>query len=454
MKSVYTFLTVLIFLQVSFSQDVVGNWTGELNFQGNSLDLNFQVYKNENGYKSSLSVPAQSLSDFKSTSTSFVDSLLSIELKPLGIRYQGKWSTTDTIVGNFVQNGLSLKLNLIRGNTKLNRPQEPMPPYDYYEEEIKFRNETDSIHLSGTLTLPDKKGNFPAVILISGSGPQDRNSYIMGHKPFLLLAHELTQSGVAVLRFDERGVGQSEGEFQEASLDDLIADVKSAFDYLKKRPEVDSKKIGLLGHSLGGILAPRLATKEEISFLVLLAAPGIDGNKMMLKQRADFLKLRGLNDTQVEKSNEMLSTTYDFILSTEAEGQQMKDELSVFFADNYADVMMEKELMAMAEQLSSRELLGILRNKPSTYLSLVNCPVLAIGGSKDFQVSSKENLEAIELELKKGGNQHVEIKEFEGLNHLLQESETGDISEYGVIEQTMSPEVLEHVKEWIKRQVN
>jgi alpha/beta superfamily hydrolase len=454
MKSVYTFLTVLIFLQVSFSQDVVGNWTGELNFQGNSLDLNFQVYKNENGYKSSLSVPAQSLSDFKSTSTSFVDSLLSIELKPLGIRYQGKWSTTDTIVGNFVQNGLSLKLNLIRGNTKLNRPQEPMPPYDYYEEEIKFRNETDSIHLSGTLTLPDKKGSYPAVILISGSGPQDRNSYIMGHKPFLLLAHELTQSGVAVLRFDERGVGQSEGEFQEASLDDLIADVKSAFDYLKKRPEVDSKKIGLLGHSLGGILAPRLATKEEISFLVLLAAPGIDGNKMMLKQRADFLKLRGLNDTQVEKSNEMLSTTYDFILSTEAEGQQMKDELSVFFADNYADVMMEKELMAMAEQLSSRELLGILRNKPSTYLSLVNCPVLAIGGSKDFQVSSKENLEAIELELKKGGNQQVEIKEFEGLNHLLQESETGDISEYGVIEQTMSPEVLEHVKEWIKRQVN
>lgn len=453
MKYLYTFFTALCFFQGSYSQDVTGEWTGELNYAGNSLDLNFLVYKDKNAYKSALSVPAQSVSDFKSTSTSFTDSILAIELKPLGIKYQGKWVTKDTIVGNFVQNGMSLKLNLIRGNKKLNRPQEPIPPYDYYEEEVRFSNEKDSISFAGTLTMPHKEGNFPAVILISGSGPQDRNSYIMGHKPFLLLAHELTQSGVAVLRFDERGVGESEGEFLEASLDDFVDDVKSAFNYLIERPEIDSKKIGLIGHSLGGILAPKIAITEDVSFLVLLAAPGIDGHKMMLKQRADFLKLRGLNETQVEKSNEMFSSTYDYILSTKAEGQQLKDELMVFFTDNYANVMMEKELMAMAEQLTTKELLGILRNKPSAYLSLVNCPVLAIAGSNDFQVSSKENLEAIELELRRGGNQQIEIKEFEGLNHLLQESETGDLSEYGVIEQTMSPKALDYIKEWINGQV-
>lgn len=453
MKALYTTIFVLFFLQNTYSQDISGDWTGELSYAGSSLDLNFLVYKNETGYVSSLSVPVQGVTDFQSTSTTFVDSLLTVELKPLGIRYQGKWSTEDTIVGNFVQNGMSLKLNLIRGNSELYRPQEPKPPFTYYVENIKFRNQSDGNDFSGTLTLPQKEGKFPVVILISGSGPQDRNSYIMGHKPFLLLAHELTQSGVGVLRFDERGVGESDGDFMEATVEDFVDDVRSAYQFLKERPEVDSKQIGLLGHSLGGVIAPRLATQEDISFLVLLAAPGVDGHKMMLKQRADFLKLRGLNDTQIEKSNEMFSDTYNYILSSKAEGQQLEAELMAFFTDNYANMMMEKELMAMAEQLSSKELLGILRNKPSTYLSMVTCPVLAIGGSKDFQVASKENLEAIQLELAKGGNTNVDIKEFDGLNHLLQESETGDISEYGIIEQTMSPEVLEYIKSWLGKTV-
>lgn len=449
MKAFFTTIFVLFALIKTYSQDISGDWTGELNFAGNTLDLNFLIYKQGAEYYSTLSVPAQSLYDFKSTSTSLVDSLLTIDLKPLGIKYQGEWSTKDTIAGNFTQNGMSLKLNLIRGNTKLNRPQEPKPPYDYHVEDVEFRNEKDSINLAGTLTLPKKEGKFPIVILISGSGPQDRNSFILGHKPFLLLAHELTQSGVGVFRYDERGVGESEGEFLEATLDDFMADVKSAYVFLKTRDEVDKEKIGLLGHSLGGVIAPRLAVKEDISFLILLAAPGIDGDEMMLKQRADFLKLRGLNDKQVEQSNEVFKNAYRFIRTNNASGEEFKVELTQFMKDNYADAMMEKELMTIVEQLSSNEFLGLLRNRPSQYLGLVNCPVLALGGSKDFQVASKENLAAIETELNKAGNPDVEIKEFEGLNHLFQECETGDVSEYGVIEQTMSPEVIEYIIDWL-----
>ncbi|MFD0931229.1 alpha/beta hydrolase family protein [Psychroflexus salinarum] len=451
MKFFYIILFSLLISFTNYAQDISGDWTGELNFAGTSLVINFKIYKSEGKYQSLISSPAQNLSDLKTTSTSLADSLLTIDIETLRAKYKGKWSTKDTIAGNFIQNGMSLKLNLSRGNTKLERPQEPQPPFDYYVEDVVFTNAKDSIDLAGTLTLPKKEGEFPVVILISGTGPQDRNSTILRHKPFLLLAHELTQSGVGVFRFDERGVGESEGEFLKAELEDFITDVKSAYDFLKVRDDINSEKIGLLGHSIGGVVAPRLAVKEDISFLILLAAPGIDGDKMMLKQRADFLKIRGLNDTQVEQSNEIFENTFKFIRTSSATGKQFEVELIQFMKENYADVMMEKELKAIVEQVLSKEILGLLRNRPSQYLSLVDCPVLAIGGTNDFQVSSKENLEAIELAVKKGGNEKIEIKEFEGLNHLFQESETGDSAEYGTIEQTMSPEVLKYIKDWMMR---
>ncbi len=453
MKSTLTFLIFLFLLHTSFSQSIEGEWTGELSFAGNTLDLNFFIYKENEQYLSTLSVPAQSVNDFKSTSTSLVDSILTIELKPLGITYKGKWSQLDTITGTFLQNGASLALNLVRGNKKINRPQEPKPPHTYHVEDVEFKNEIDGTNLAGTLTLPSQEGSFPAVILISGSGPQDRNSSILGHKPFLLLAHEFTQNGYAVLRYDERGVGESEGEFIEASLNDFLEDARSAVHYLQRRPEVNSEQLGLLGHSIGGVIAPQLSIQEEIAFLILLAAPGIDGDTMMLQQRADFLKLRGLTDQQIEQSNLIFKETYEFIRTTSASGDQFEVELRRFLKDNYSSNLMEKELEALVEQLTSKELLGLLRNRPARYLNKVTCPVLALGGSKDFQVAATENLEAIKNEVLKGGNSRVQVKEFDGLNHLLQECETGDLSEYGTIEQTMSPKVLEYILNWLNKSI-
>lgn len=453
MKAVLISILVLFLFQSLFAQDVSGDWTGQLKFEGNALDLNFKIYKKDGEYLSLLSVPAQNLNDFKSTTTSIVDSLLTIELQPLGIRYEGKLTSKDTIEGSFFQNGMTLPLNLTRGNTRLKRPQEPQPPFPYHVEDVTFRNEKDNIQLSGTLTLPQKTGRFPVVILISGSGPQDRNSTIMEHKPFLLLAHELTQSGIGVLRYDERGVARSEGDFKSAELSDFVNDVRSAYEFLKTRPEVEASRIGLLGHSIGGIIAPKAAVQEDVAFLVLLAAPGVDGDQLMLKQRADFLKLRGLTDVQIEKSNAIFKEAYQFMKNSPATGDELDYALTQFMKENYAEVMMEKKLLALVEQLTSNELSGLIRNTPSQYLEKVDCPVLAIGGTKDFQVASSENLVALEAALKKGGNSRVEIKEFEGLNHLFQESETGDVMEYGKIEQTMSPQVLDYIKNWIKKTV-
>lgn len=450
MKNLFSIILSVLVSLSALSQNLSGDWTGELKFAGNTLDMNYKIYESDGDLKSMLSIPAQNLIDFKTTSTSFIDSLLIIEMESLGAKFQGKLSTNDTIVGNFYQNGMTLKLNLVRGNTQLNRPQEPQPPFDYYVEDVVFLNKSGNINLSGTLTLPEKEGQFPVVILISGSGPQDRNSYIMGHKPFLLLADELTKNGIGVLRYDERGVGESEGEFSSATIADLTADVKSAFDYLKTRQDVDEDKIGLLGHSLGGVIAPKLAVAEDISFLILLAAPGVRGDEMMLKQRVDLLKLRGLNDTQIEQSNAVFKNIYEFLNSTDSEGDQLEEELKEFLLKNYADSMMEQQRSMLVEQITTNEILGLLRNRPSEYLKRVDCPVLAIGGEKDFQVSSKENLAAIEFELEKGGNKNIELKEFKGLNHLFQESETGDINEYAVIEQTMSPKVIDYIKAWLK----
>ncbi|NEV93533.1 alpha/beta hydrolase [Psychroflexus sp. YR1-1] len=451
MKVIYISLLIVLCSISSHAQDISGDWTGELKFEGYTLDLNFKIYKKEGDYASLLSVPAQSLNDYKSTSTSLTDSIVRIELQPLGIKYQGTWSAKDTIVGEFFQNGMLLKLNLIRGQSQLNRPQEPQPPFAYEVEEVVFRNEADSINLSGTLTLPKTGGPFPVVILISGSGPQDRNSTIMGHKPFLLLADELTQSGVGVLRFDERGVGQSEGDFKQASLDDFVKDVTYAFDFLKNRPEIDSSQIGLLGHSIGGIIAPRVAIEKNVSFLILLASPGIRGDELMLKQRADFLKLRGIDEAQIEESNAIFKATYEFINTTSAVGKPLKTEIMRFLATQYAEELMDKQRAVLVDQISSNEFIGLLRNRPAQYLEKVDCPVLAIGGSKDFQVSSTENLEAIQLKVSQGGNTRVETREFEGLNHLLQESDTGDVSEYAALEQTMSPRVLDYIKTWLTK---
>lgn len=455
MKTFYTFLLTIVLSSVALSQDITGDWQGELKFQGNALGINFHINKTENGFASTMDVPLQGVEGYKSDATTYIDSLLTIQIKELGIQYQGKLALKDTIVGNFSQNGMSFKLNLKRVNNLPNRPQEPKPPYDYVIKEVSYKSTTDDVVLAGTLSLPKGDGPFPAVMLLSGSGPQDRNSSIFGHKPFLLLAHELTQSGIAVLRFDERGVGESGGRTSEMTMATQMGDAQAGINYLLSNNQINRTKIGLLGHSLGGILAPKLAIENDIDFLVLLAAPGVNGDAMMLKQRKDLLKLRGATDKQIEGTNGMLASLYSELRKSSLEDEALKTELQKKLAVKYQSTIPEKELNEMVNSIvDNEELMAILKSSPANYFQKVSCPVLALNGSKDFQVSAKENLAAIEKALSDGGNTAIETHELEGLNHLFQDSDTGDISEYQLIEQTMSPEVLRLITEWVSNIVN
>jgi pimeloyl-ACP methyl ester carboxylesterase len=455
MKTFYTFLLTIVLSSVALSQDITGDWQGELKFQGNALGINFHINKTENGFASTMDVPLQGVEGYKSDATTYIDSLLTIQIKELGIQYQGKLALKDTLVGNFSQNGMSFKLNLKRGNNLPNRPQEPKPPYDYVIKEVSYKSTTDDVVLAGTLSLPKGDGPFPAVMLLSGSGPQDRNSSIFGHKPFLLLAHELTQSGIAVLRFDERGVGESGGRTSEMTMATQMGDAQAGINYLLSNNQINRTKIGLLGHSLGGILAPKLAIENDIDFLVLLAAPGVNGDAMMLKQRKDLLKLRGATDKQIEGTNGMLASLYSELRKSSLEDEALKTELQKKLAVKYQSTIPEKELNEMVNSIvDNEELMAILKSSPANYFQKVSCPVLALNGSKDFQVSAKENLAAIEKALSDGGNTAIETHELESLNHLFQDSDTGDISEYQLIEQTMSPEVLRLITEWVSNIVN
>ena len=455
MKTFYTFLLTIVLSSVALAQDITGDWQGELKFQGNALGINFHINKTENGFASTMDVPLQGVEGYKSDATTYIDSLLTIQIKELGIQYQGKLALKDTIVGNFSQNGMSFKLNLKRGNNLPNRPQEPKPPYDYVIKEVSYKSTTDDVVLAGTLSLPKGDGPFPAVMLLSGSGPQDRNSSIFGHKPFLLLAHELTQSGIAVLRFDERGVGESGGRTSEMTMATQMGDAQAGINYLLSNNQINRTKIGLLGHSLGGILAPKLAIENDIDFLVLLAAPGVNGDAMMLKQRKDLLKLRGATDKQIEGTNGMLASLYSELRKSSLEDEALKTELQKKLAIKYETTLPVKELNEMVNSIvDNEELMAILKSSPANYFQKVSCPVLALNGSKDFQVSAKENLAAIEKALSDGGNTAIETHELESLNHLFQDSDTGDISEYQVIEQTMSPEVLRLITEWVSNIVN
>ena len=340
---------------------------------------------------------------------------------------------------------------LTKGKIELNRPQEPKKPFNYYVEEIEFKNNEDNVNLSGILNLPKKTGKFPAVIIISGSGPHNRDGEMFSHKPYLVLADNLTKNGIAVLRFDERGVGKSEGNFENTTLKQFTTDVEMAIDYLKNRKEIDNKSIGLIGHSIGGIIAPRIASeRKDIDFIVLLASPGINGDLLMLEQRASKERLMGLNEQQIIQSANAVKGGYDIVKNSKMSTEKLRDTLNEHFIKKFNGHLPESQRKAIIEQMTTFEMIGIIQSNPSKYLKKLDCPVLALNGSKDFQVSSKTNLLAIENSLPK--NSDNKFLELEGLNHLFQESKTGDISEYSEIEETFSPKALDLITDWIKKQ--
>lgn len=443
----------LIFSFNLFSQDMVGDWKGTVDIRGNKLDIAFHIQKVDTVYSATLDIPAQGLNGAKASNTKVVNTSIIITFSELKLSYEGSLNDNGEIIGNMKQGGFPIPLNLKKGIVTLNRPQEPKPPYNYHSEEITFASSSDNVNLKGTLTLPEKNRQFPLVIIVSGSGPQNRDGDMFGHKPYLVLADHLTKNGIAVFRFDERGVGESDGDFSKVTIELSSLDVRSAIDYLKTRKEINKSKIGLIGHSIGGVVAPKVAVESnEISFLVLLAAPGVSGDQLMLSQKAAFEKDMGLNDIQIQQGQKIVKEAYDIIKEAKLDNQSLKDSIHSYYKTKYGKLFPENQRKALVDQITSYEVASFIRSKPAEYLEKIKIPVLALNGDKDLQVLSTENLAAIKAALDKAGNTNVKIMELKSLNHLFQEATRGSLGEYSEIEQTFSPMALGMITKWIKDQ--
>ncbi|MBU1718537.1 MAG: alpha/beta hydrolase [Bacteroidetes bacterium] len=456
------FIAVLAF-SVSKAQDITGEWNGMLKFQGKQLRIVFHIVQTDTGLVSTMDSPDQGAKGIPVTSTSFEDATLSLIIASAKITYNGEMDDQQMIRGTFVQAGFSFPLDLTREKIEKEikpRPQDPGKPYPYYSEDVTFENAEAKVKLAGTLTLPAKEGNYPAVILITGSGPQNRDEELLGHRPFLVLADHLTKNGIAVLRFDDRGTGESTGEFSKATTEDFAADVESAFNYLKTRKEIDSAKIGLMGHSEGGIIAPMVAANNlEVKFIVLLAGTGIPGSKLLLLQQELIGRAKGVSESDLEKTRTLNQEAFDIVVNNENR-DSIEAKLRAFIVKSFEEFPAEEQpenpeevIEQQMQVLLSPWMMFFLKHDPAPVLKNVKCPVLALNGEKDLQVPPKINLDAISNALAQGKNKSVTTKILPGMNHLFQECETGSPDEYEKIEQTFSPVALAEIAIWITGQV-
>ncbi|BDD05530.1 alpha/beta hydrolase family protein [Aureibacter tunicatorum] len=463
-KSILT-LILTAFAYFSFAQDISGSWNGSIEYLGSNLTIVFNIQKTDSAYISTMDSPDQGIYGIKVDSTSFENSILKIKSIALGFKYNGMLTKTGTIDGTYLEMSQSFPLTLTKGKAnkkEIVRFQEPQQPYPYYTEEVEFENAKDNVTLAGTLTLPQKTGKYPIVILISGSGPQNRDEEILGHKPFLVLADHLTRQGIGVLRYDDRGVYQSTGDFPSSTSADFSTDVESAVKYLKKRKEVNKKQIGLIGHSEGGLIAPMVAARsKDINYIVLMAGPGMPGDELMIHREELILKKTGLDEHSISESIKQRKEIYDAIIkandlkSLEITLTRIYNKRFEISPEPLPEGMTKEDYIASKAKIWANPWMSyFIKYDPSENLKKVKCPVLAVNGEKDVQVPSEKNLKEIKTHIESGGNYKVTVEEFPNLNHLFQNCETGFPDEYSQIEETFSPIALDKISTWILSKIN
>jgi pimeloyl-ACP methyl ester carboxylesterase len=455
------FLQLMIFhLSAQQYEDILSSWKGKLDLGTVSMQIAIHISLEGDHLKATMDSPDQSIFGFEASNITYADKLIQIEFEEVKGSYSGEFNPQDSsITGKWSQSGKSWPLNLEKGKIALpNRPQEPKPPYPYLEKEVSFKNTKEDFTLAGTLTMPDLRQPVPAVVLISGSGAQNRDSEILFHKPFKVIADHLTRNGIAVLRFDDRGFGNSEGDRSMATSADFATDVSAAVDFLLSQKGIIKDQIGLIGHSEGGMIAPMVAAqRDDIGFLVLLAGPGTTGRQILLDQTELILLKSGAKEVLVQDVLETNAMIYNILLDNEdVEKAKKKIRKKILKrAKKYTEA--EKKSRGWTEEaleqnlnlISSPWFKAFLAHDPVHVLKQIKCPVLAVNGSKDLQVPPEDNLRGIENALKEGGNSQITVKEFPDLNHLFQHCETGLIAEYGQIEETFAPEVLEYMTQWM-----
>jgi fermentation-respiration switch protein FrsA (DUF1100 family) len=431
-----------------------GVWQAAL--EGNGMRLRLQLHVTHDDQKqlvAALDSPDQGVSGLPAIKVSQKDAAFHFEIPVVNGVYDGTLNAAKSaITGTWAQSGAEQKLVFQRSDQLLDllRPQNPVKPYPYKEEDLTFPNVKAKISLAGTLTLPSGPGPFPAAILISGSGPQDRDESLVGHRPFLVLADHLTRKGIAVLRFDKRGIGKSTGDFASATMEDFTGDVEAALAYLKTRKEIDPKKIGLIGHSEGGLIAPLVAANSPaVAWIVLLAGPGLKGEDVLLLQSELILRAAGVNDGEVARTLAFNKQTY-VIVRQEKDPAALEAKLDDLVQNTSAGAALPPAaVQAQVRLLVSPWFRFFLDYDPVPTLQKTLCPLLALNGEKDLQIPPKENLAKIQKALQDAGNHDFQTTELPGLNHLFQHAPTGSPTEYGGILETMAPEALNAVSDWV-----
>lgn len=456
-RSALALATALCLASAGHATEVAGVWEGAIQGPGGKLDLRVELVHEGSVWTGTIDIPAQG---------AFGLELARVEVEPPAVgfaiaavpgdpTFDGELSVAGELVGTFTQRGQRLPFTLRRAPEGMRRrPQDPPEEVPYRREEVRFA--ADGIELAGTLTLPAGDGPFPALALVSGSGAQNRDGEIMGHRPFLVLADHLTRRGIAVLRTDDRGVGGSGGDLAEATSSDLAGDALAAVHYLRQRPEVAWRRIGLLGHSEGALIAPLAASRSsDVRFLVLLAAPGVTGRELLPVQTREIALATGAPESTVDRQVALLEEGLDLLTSGAPEDEVRGGLLEVarrqleLAGGRAGDAVTDATISQEVDLMLTPWFRFFLTYDPREALRRVRVPVLVVQGELDLQVDADQNLPQVRAALAASGEKDVTIRRLSGLNHLLQSAVTGAPSEYFQIDETLAPEVLDLVTDWI-----
>jgi uncharacterized protein len=466
---VLTVLTIIFFY--SKAQKITGSWQGILIAGPQKLKVVFHVSRDSSKiYHSSFDSPDQGAFGIPCSVTNMKTDSLEMLIQSIHGGYRGKWDGQNNISGYFFQMGHNFPMELSRVPdtiVSLVRPQTPKPPFPYHSEDIEYDNPSSGIHYAGTITYPNSGGPFPAVLLITGSGQEDRDESIFDHKPFAVIADYLTRRGFAVLRVDDRQKGKSTGDLSKATTLDFSKDVETSLGELQKKKIIDQNKIGLIGHSEGGLIAAMVAAEnEKLQFIILLAGPGLKGADLLAWQTQAIDLSMGVPEEIAVADKKLKSQIIQALLSTKDTSLQFDNAWKAFLAWKKntkpeivsatgitTDTAARDVIRTYLEGLNKPWMLYFLQTDPAVYLVKLKCKVLALNGSKDIQVVADPNLAAIDSALKKSGTKIYSAQKLPGLNHLFQHCKTCTLAEYGQLEETFSPEALQIMGDWLDKNV-
>jgi len=454
MKNNYVILAFIALLILLFGctqkhaiSDISGIWEGKVQFPGFSYKIVF-LFSTDNNLQAEVLFPDQSDKKFAASSIEFSYPEISLKFNQLKSQFKGKFEGS-YLIGTWeqAQRTMPIKMNRVNEISSPVRPQTPQPPFPYHVEEVSFTN--NGVHICGTLTYPENVDNFPAVILIPGVGAHERDNTFFGHRPFFVIADFLTQNGIAVLRYDERGVGSSTGDRSRATTEDFAQDVSVGVNYLQSLPQTG--EIGLIGHSEGGTIASLVAAQsDKISFIIMMGSPGLKGVEYNLQFEESMSRMMGATEDEIEKKLNFQKKILAIILEEESK-DSAAEKIDKLYLELDPNIPENNRKSAIRRFLSPWFKYNIAYD-PAEILQQIKCPVLALFGERDMQVPSEGNLEEMKNALSMSGNPDFEVKELPELNHYFQTAKSGRPDEYRSIEETISPIALEIINNWIKEQ--